>query len=239
MSVPYQRLSSVLFVAANATIVGCSSAPDDAGGPADVRGGQTGEETAGCLPVRSETLAQGATSPLGFSADALLAALGSERRVPLTWDDGTTTSLQLELSYAGGDVIFSEREYRDAPSSAGLTSTAPRPELASVCNDVLTIAATLGFVTADGAFDEAWPILLSAEAANTASAYYQLDVSALAGTFRVTQVDAAAFDQLSVFATISFTQGAWTGSLSGQATSLAGPGREGSASAQTFQVATF
>src|SRR3712207_6093057 len=88
-STPRLALSlSRALLAAGALALACSS--DDGSDSDEPRppGGQTGEETTGCLPVERANVAWSERSTLGFSADELLNALGSESSERLTWSDG-------------------------------------------------------------------------------------------------------------------------------------------------------
>lgn len=223
-----------------AALSGCSADPDDTAGGDASNGGQTGEEGAGCLAVRTERLAASQASPLGFSADQVMAAVGLEHSVPLTWQDGTQTSLRLAFDYPGTEVEFAERQYR----ASGSDSNASGPqsavaEIATECNDVLNVPLGLTFATEDGAFDEVWSVTLGAEALTSASLFYLLDLNVLEGSFRGTDFAPAGTDLSSVFLTLSFDAGVLTGSISGTATRQTGTGPDGSVSGQPIAIATF
>jgi hypothetical protein len=221
--------------------IGCGSAsgpgrPDGS----DVQGGQTGEESVSCRSVARQELTPGETSPLGFSAEQLLADAAGEHQLALRWADGTTSALMLGVRLVGDAVEFAEREYREDPSgreSAG--GELGVPEIAIQCNDVLELPVALRFVTADAAFDESWSATLRAESLASARLFLELDLDALGGSYRVTQVDPTAFDNVRAFLSLEWREGIWTGSISGEAEMTAGPGNDGSVSARGFSVATF
>jgi len=222
-----------------AALAGCSAAPDATAGDAS-NGGQTGEEGAGCLDVRTERLAANQISALGFSADQALAALGLERNVPLTWQDGTQTSLRLAFEYPGTGVEFAERAYRDSGSDS--SASGPQSavaEIATECNDVLNVPLGLTLVTEDGAFDEVWAVTLVAEGVTTASVYHALDLRALEGSFRVADFAPAGTELSSVVLYVRFQAGVLTGSISGTATRRSGTGPDDSVSGQDVPIAHF
>jgi hypothetical protein len=219
--------------------IGCGSAPSPGDDPigADVQGGQTGEESVACRAVAREELTPGESSPLGFSAEQLLADTGGEHQLPLRWADGTASALVLGLQLAGAAVEFVQREYRE--DASGRESALGVPEIAIECNDVLEVPLVLRFVSADAALDERWSVALRAESLASAGVFLELDLDALGGSYRVTEIDPSAFDDVRVFLSLDWRDGMWTGSLSGQAATTAGTGNEASVSAQFFGIATF
>jgi hypothetical protein len=224
------------LIAGSALATGCGSgdggSEDDEPTPP---GGQTGEETLGCQPVERDMLAWSERSSLGFSADELLNALGSESAARLAWSSGGSTPLTLRIERAaGGSVEFQTRDYVSDGSGAE-----PASEIATECNDVVAIPVTLSFATADGAFAEEWPLTLLAESATRVSAYAQVDVDDLDGTFSVTQVDPSRFDRVLAIVQLTFSGGAWTGTLSGQGIMSGSASPDSAASANHFAIASF
>jgi len=217
-------------------VLGCGS--NGGGSGADEPpppGGQTGEETLGCQPVERDMLAWSERSALGFSADELLNALGSESTDRLTWSGGSGTPLTLGIERAAsGSVEFQTREFVSDGSGAE-----PAAEIATVCNDVVAIPVTLSFATADGAFAERLPLTLLAESSTRVSAYAQVDVDDLEGTFSVTQVDPSRFDRVLAIVQLTFADGAWTGTLSGQGIEGGSSNPDSNASARPFDIASF
>lgn len=226
---------SVLLVGAALGSTGCG-AGDDGGaedeGPAPP-GGQTGEETLGCRAVESDMLAWSEQSALGFSADTLLNALGSESDARLTWSRGGSTSLTLGIERASGSVEFQSREF---VSGSGAE---PAAETAVVCEDVVAIPVTLSFGTSDGTFAESWPLTLLAESATRVSASVRVDPSDLRGTFSVTEVDPSQYDEVLLFVDLTFDDDAWTGSISGQANTAGTSDPDDVASSHPFAIASF
>jgi hypothetical protein len=206
----------------------CGSDSSGSDGNDPNAGGQTGEETVGCLPVETTNLAWSERSSLGFSADELLNSLGAERRTRLTWDDGTSTSLTMTLARASGAPSFQQREWTDDGSGREL---AAGPD----CNDVVTVPATLTFTTNDGVFAEQWPVTLLADAAGSATGFVQLDLDAVGGSFDVETIDAAEYDDVDVYVNLSFDGDAWTGTVSGQGTRAQGD----TVSATGIDIASF
>jgi hypothetical protein len=218
------------------TLLGCGS--DGGGSGADEPpppGGQTGEETVGCQPVERDMLAWSERSALGFSADELLNSLGSESTDRLSWSNGSGTPLTLGVERAAsGRVEFQARDYVSDGSGAE-----PAAEIATECNDVVAIPVTLSFATADGAFAERWPVTLLAESSARVSAYAQVDVDDLEGSFSVTQVDPSRFDRVLAIVQLTFADGAWTGTLSGQGIMEGSGSADSAASASPFAIASF
>lgn len=224
-------LVSALLIGSG-SMLGCGS--DGGGSSADEPpppGGQTGEETTGCQPVERDMLAWSERSSLGFSADELLNSVGSESTDRLTWSGGSGTPLTLGIERASsGSVEFQTRDFVSAGSGA---------ESATECSDVVAIPATLSFATGDGAFAERWPLTLLAESSARVNAYAQIDVEDLEGTFSVTQVDPARFDRVLAIVQLTFADGAWTGTLSGQGITGASGAADSPTSASSFAIASF
>lgn len=214
-------------------LLGCGS--NDGGSGADeppAPGGQTGEEGIGCQPVERDMLAWSERSALGFSADELLNSLGSESTDRLTWSSGSGTPLTLGIERSmSGSVEFQTRDYVSDGSGAELAE--------AVCNDVVAIPVTLSFATADGALAERWPLTLLAESRTRVSAYTQVDVDDLEGTFSVTQVDPSRFDRVLAGVELTFADGAWTGTVSGQGIEAGSSDPNSASGASHFAIASF
>jgi hypothetical protein len=174
-------------------------------------GGQTGEEGAGCLPIRRESIALDAPSSLGFSGADVLAMLGAEQNRTLSYEGGGTTALQLGIDHDGGSVEFVEREFRRDDS--GREPAISDMELAPACDDVLELELTLTFETADGAFDEAWAVRLDADTAGTARVFHVFDPEMISGSYRI---DRGSYEDVSANISLNLVGMNWTGSLSGQ-----------------------
>lgn len=180
-----------------AALSGCGSDADDR-----EPGGQTGEESGGCAPERSnEPLGAGEVSPLGFSADELLATLGAERRQTLTWNDGTSTPVRLAILPSGLDVIF-ERvvDYECIPALQGYTGGA------------LKVPVVFTLATEDGALNETWPLTLRSSTESTAFAGHPVDPEALQGSLRIERAD----DE-TISLSVDLSPTTWTGALAAHA----------------------
>ena len=224
------RLACWVLLSASAIGCGSDSSSSSGDGP-DAPGGQTGEETVGCLPVERDMLAWSERATLGFSADELLNALGSGRDGRLTWQNGTSTPLSLTLARASGSVELQRREWTNDGSGRELAS-------AGECNDVVALPVTLGFTTSDGAFSEQWLLTLLAESTTRGSAFVSIDLDSLEGSFSVTQVDPGDFDDVLASLTLAFDDDGWSGTISGQGVTT-GPGADGTSSATHFAIASF
>jgi hypothetical protein len=221
----------VLLVAAAAGCGGGSDGDSQLG--TGIAGGQTGEEGgAACKPVESTRLAWSERSPLGFSADELLGALGAEHSTRLTYDDGASTALTLTLERGTeGALEYQEREWMSDGSGAEIAV----PE----CPPVVSVPVTLTFSTADVAFAEEWSFALLAENTARATASIRLDLDALRGNFTVTQVDVAEFDDVLAHLDLTLGRDGWSGMISGTATQTTGSGPDDTVSAQGFDIASF
>jgi len=69
--------------------------------------------------------------------------------------------------------------------------------------------------------------------------FQRLELSAVRGSFRGTELDAASSEEVSLLVTVDLGSGAWSGSLEGQATFSGGTGSGDSVSARNFPIATF
>jgi len=215
-----------------AAATGCGSDSDDSTRDTTPGGGQTGEETVGCLPIEGATqqLAWSQRSALGFSATEVMGRLGATRETRLTWSDGSTTTLALELERRMGNVEFQDREWRDDGSGRELAS--------SGCNDAVVAPVSLTFSTGDGAFAETWPLELVVEVATEATAFYRFELDALEGDF-TPDADSSSFEDVRAFINVTFTADGWSGQLRGQGQRSAGSGSNGSVSSQEFPIASF
>jgi hypothetical protein len=199
------------------------------------RGGQTGEEGAGCLPIRREVIAVDARSSLGFSGADVLAALGARQSRTLTYAGGATTSLALALDHDGGSIEFVEREFRSEDS--GREPAISGMEIASDCGDVLELELTLSFETADGAFDEAWPVTLSADSSSSARIHHVFDPDALSGSY---SIDRGSYDDVSGMVSLNLVGMIWTGAIYAQGEERgASTNSDSVASATEIPIATF
>jgi hypothetical protein len=216
-----------------AAALGCGAdSPSASPNEPSVIGGQTGEETTGCRPVQTRMLAWSERSPLGFSADELLNSLGAERDTRLTWNDGTSTTLSLALARgASGSVEYQERDYVSDNSGAELVATE--------CLDVVSIPVTLTFATGDGRFTEDWELPLLAESVTRATGFSKIELSTLEGSFTVTQIDPAQFDEVLAHVNLTLGSSVWSGTVSGQAVKATGPSPNDSVSARSFDIASF
>ncbi|MDP2314122.1 MAG: hypothetical protein Q8P41_14565 [Pseudomonadota bacterium] len=121
-------------------------------------------ETVSVLGIADET-------PLGTSAEAVLAEIGGPVTTPLTWSRlATTTNLTLEARWDGGEVRFVDQEPVEAGTEEG-------------CGQWLEVDVTLDVATDDGSFAESWPLTLQVVQAGSASWQQDLDAVSLVGTF--------------------------------------------------------
>ena len=102
----------------------------------------------------------------------------------------------------------------------------------------MAIPVTLSFATADGAFAEQWPVTLLAESTTRVTAYTQVDVADLEGSYSVTELDPSRFARVLAIVQLTFENGAWTGTLSGQGITAGSsdPNSATSANAASFRL---
>jgi hypothetical protein len=214
-------------------LAACGSDSDSSTQNGGFSGGQTGEEGVGCQPVQRDPIAWSERSPLGFSADDILAAIGSTRETRLEWEDGTSTALTVGIERASsGQVEFQEREWVASTNGSGIEPAVGVPE----CNDVVAIPVTLTFTTNDGAFADEWDLTLLAETTSGVTAFLRFDPSELEGSYTVSEVDPAAFDDIQAFIELDLSEDGWTGTVSGEASQT---NANGTASARMFEIASF
>jgi hypothetical protein len=193
--------------------------------------------TSGCSDdLESQLLDWNEPSPLGFSAEDVLIALGPEYRAALTYADGTATPLELRLAPRLGKIEY-RGDVRDV-------STRPRPpgyiSTGSVCPSGLSFPVTLSFETDDGAFAEQWRFwLLALDPEQATGDGYPIDLDVLVGSYTVP--DADHYDDLDAQLTATFGPGRWSGELAVVATTLLpGPtGADALAMIEPIKAATF
>ncbi|WP_437900468.1 hypothetical protein [Sorangium sp. So ce124] len=222
------------WVVAVATSVGLFGCVDGAGGAP--QGGQIGgvHGAEGGCDEEKEDIGADDVSPLGFSARAALTEISGERSAPLTWAKGGSTTATVSV----GELIAA-RFVRSTVAEGGDSSGA-EPALALDCSDHLQIDVPLAFSTEDGAFDESFAVTLRVPRVDAASFFYKIDLSALQGSYEVTEVDPAEFKAVTVYLSGALSSGAVSGAISGIAESHpTGSGPDGSVSARQFGVAQF
>ncbi|WP_437944286.1 hypothetical protein WMF27_16830 [Sorangium sp. So ce281] len=223
-------LSWVIVAATSVGLFGCV---DGAGsGP---QGGQIGgvHGSEGGCDEEKEDIGADDVSPLGFSAREALTAISGERSVPLTWAKGGSTTATVSV----GELVAA-RFVRSTVAEGD--SSGAEPALAVDCSDHLQIDVPLAFSTEDGAFDESFAVTLRVPRVDAASFFYKIDLSALQGSYEVTEVDPAEFKAVTVYLSGALSSGAVSGTISGVAESHpTGSGPDALVSAQPFGVAQF
>ncbi|WP_437971279.1 hypothetical protein WMF04_19150 [Sorangium sp. So ce260] len=226
-----RRWLSLAFAAA--TGVGLLGCGDGAGGP---QGGQIGgvHVAEGACDEEKEDIGADDVSPLGFSAREALSAVSGERSAPLTWAKGGSTTVTVSVG-----ELAAARFVRSTVASGGPGGAEPALA-AGDCADHLQIDVPLAFSTEDGAFDESFAVTLRIRQVGDVSFYHRIDLSALQGSYEVTEVDPAEFREVTVSLSGTLSSSAVSGEISGMAENHPiGSGPEGSVSAQPFDVAEF
>ncbi|MES2641631.1 MAG: hypothetical protein V4850_19220 [Myxococcota bacterium] len=129
-----------------------------------------GLDVPACISTPSAVDSADATA-LGYSADDLIAQLGTATTQTLTWvGDESETTLTVELTGGAGDVRFIDNEVESGGDPAS-------------CEDSLEVDTNVAISTADGVFAETWAVTLHAYTVDSASFTQDLDAAALIGTF--------------------------------------------------------
>lgn len=167
---------------------------------------QATSEAASCEDTPT-ALALDEASPLGFSPqDVVDVALGTFM-APLAWEGGGTTELTLDVHSAGtARFVTSDAVYPDS----GI-------EPAILCEDRVEVDATVSFTTADGAFDETWPVVLRSTDGAVASFHVEPDPEDLGGTYDVTQaIEEESWDDVKLWVDATIDAAGSHGTVTGQ-----------------------
>lgn len=160
---------------------------DDANEHGDEEAADTCEETTTILASLDEVSAL-----LGISAAELLDATGNGFTLTATYTVDTSlltqsplggeTELTVTISFAGGEI----REIASVPVDSGSGQ-----DIAVDCPDRLEVEVSVAFVTADGAFNETWPaILTQTDAAESSpSLTADFDPYEVEGTFEIVSIE--------------------------------------------------
>jgi hypothetical protein len=156
------------------------------------------------------TLAMGDASPLGFSADEMLAVAAGPNTADAIWTEtsGTTTAT-LSLAAAGAPVFHDLEFVSDTGDHGGADWDED-----SACPDYLEVPVTMTFSTGDGAFSESISASLTAASLASLSAGADLDHAALGGSYTVTEIDPSEWDEFSLSVANRWSDGAVSGAVS-------------------------
>lgn len=204
--------------------LGCSS-----GDPAKL-GGQTGEESFGCLTVSTETASLEQTTRLGFSGNDVLTVIPPESTSTFTWSDASETPVTVSVTVTGDTIEVRDNEWKAPTDGREIGS----PD----CADAVAIEAQLTFSTGDGAFDESFDVVLIASTPDVAHAHVEREAAELSGSYEVTELQPAG-RRVRLFWTFTFDTNGSRGSVDGQAEDLPGDSPDGTVSAQGFDIGTF
>lgn len=195
-------------------------------------GGQSGEEQAGasCEARSSTPLGADEASPGGFTPAEVAAGITAFDGA-FTWAVHDPTTLALTPTVDLGSAAWVD--YELASDGSGI-------EPAIFCEDGIELDVAVDFVTADGRFDEAWTWTAFAGEPTTATAWAELDVDALGGTYVVEEVDLADYDDFRAFVSATWTAGVSAGTVDGQATTEGDPDDpDSTASATNVPIASW
>lgn len=150
-----------------------------------------GEAGAGCTDTYTD-LAIDEVSPMGFSADEVLAAIAGSRSETLQWSDGSHTSVTVEATYGGGLTRFVDSE--PTPSDGGMENAA-----AALCEDRVEIEAQVSVSTDDGLLNEIFDVMLGADESTSADfTVSDLAPADLVGAYEIREIDTAQYDTVAV-----------------------------------------
>jgi len=173
-------------------------------------GGQTGEDTSHCAAVNTTVLQGDEASALGFTGNDVLAYSNGAHSGTLTYVDGSTTGIGVDVSDPG-EIRFEDMEWVDDSGNPGEVTE----DIG--CSDVVSIDATVGLHTDDGAFAESFATTLSSALGDSASFWLDLDPSALNGSFDLADYhDLSDYDDVAAFVSGSFDSSGSHGTISGQ-----------------------
>ena len=150
-----------------------------------------------CEDVATVITLEEATA-LGFSGADVLALAEGTFDETLTWTaDGSTTPVQVVVSYAEGEVRFVDSEVVTPEGEDG--------EILDIyveCPDRIEVDVTVAVATEDGGFDEAWDVALSSTDGLTAGG--SVSPADFTGTYEYTAMDPSEYDELSYRVTVGF-----------------------------------
>ena len=191
---------------------------------------QDGQEanSSSCEETRT-ALTRDEVSTLGFSVGSLVDTIAGERMIPFNWEDGSSTTLHIQVVYSDGIMNFvdaepsetSGQEYTDAP--------------AAICDDYVEVGVALSFKTDDGAFDETWQLNVTSLEGTIAGFNVDIDPETLHGTYDFTYVNPTDFDEVIAYMSGQISANSSTGTLYEQGSKTDGD----TASATAVEAATW
>lgn len=151
-------------------------------------------------PSTTTPIEPDASTPLGFTAEEVLAWAAGTHAAAATWGPGAgeshlvevtpesgSTELELELTYVDGPVMFVDRNVEQGRSDEGL-EPALQPE-PGTCPDLLLLEVEAHLRTSNGAFDDTFTAQLRASSAEKAELWVPFDLTALQGSLTVVTVE--------------------------------------------------
>ncbi len=200
----------------------CSSGAVDSASPPE-------EASAPSCEDSPSTIASDAPTDLGVSGQDLLERAGALTETELYWvDTAATTALSIALSY-GGETRWVDSTELPCSDPEGC------PAIAASCEDRLEVDVTIGFQTADGAFDELWSATLSSADGRAATFGLAIDPDSLGGDWSPAALDPDQYEDFSISAAGRFDEGGPSGSIRAQ-----GSGSDGEVSwAESIDIARW
>ncbi|HVZ35078.1 MAG TPA: hypothetical protein VG963_21780 [Polyangiaceae bacterium] len=190
---------------------GCTGT--DTGNPIEKGDNGGGTETGGayCRAASTQTVALDAVTDLSFSANDVLAYAGGAHQETITWLPASLTSygpesgaqsLSLSLVPAGNRA----RYVHYVPDTGGL-------DIGTNCRDALEVDMEVTLQSGQGALDEHFQAILSANSRELATLYHVLDPNKLGGSFAATPTQPNGFALTQLAVGMSFTRYGLSGSL--------------------------
>lgn len=218
-----RRQRGALFLVAALGAAGCAGGQTggEFGAENGTGGGGTldGNETASACDEDATELGLDEVSPLGFSADDVLALAEGTHEATLTWvpDEAAMATTTLEpgttevtlVIEPAGPASFVDAEPPASGSSGGMI------ELGWVCPDRVDVPVTVTLTTADGALDETLDGTLSATDAGSATLLVPIELDELEGTLSFEVVSPEGGVPIQTRLEVVFGEGIFAGRLSG------------------------
>ncbi len=186
---------------------GCTQASDN-----DTTSGfDTIEDQKGsCELIEELALGVDEESPITLSGDDILLRAEGQHLSTLSYPDQASLQVGVNVTYSSGDVTFYDRDVVGTPDL----------EVAEGCFDTLEVAVVVDIVSDDGVFNElAIPVHLIGIVENESSWTATIDPDNLGGTYEVTEVDPAAYDDVQLLLEGTFVTQGSGGVITGLATS--------------------
>ena len=195
---------------------------DTAGPPGDLAAHETG---GGCEAVDVRSVAFDEDVGGYTPSDVASMVVGAHSKT-LTWMNGATTGLSLNISGASEAVVVD----MEVPSSGGAT-------IEIACTDVLQMATRAQIITVDGQLNFEEDLVITSSAQGSAQAAVSLDRPDI--LFNPASWVSEPYDSIQSALLAEWIEGALSGQIVAQTESSSGSGPDGTVSASIIEIATF